>query len=339
VDAVEKLLGNVPQEILPEIESRFPEESTLAVEIVGTIALAYAVVGQPTRAIDLLHRMAAISAPKGRKDIDQLVRLYLGLLSADFGDLAPARQYGQGVLDYWLGEGDRPFFAWFASIMMAMLHRADNRPEMVREVLAIGHQARLRAHFPFFFGGGLLYVLEWLKQCGVAVVDGLTFELEIDRYLSWYNVRMRGLAHLMKARVLTASGRREGLRSTFRRRNPLETIRRLARYRSPFGGTRRVGREGWPYCTSERAATRGRGDKAVGSGPCARWHAPRDGRASTSLSGSRTGTAAPARPSARQLGRDCSPTLFSPRRRALRYCRGWRSTAFARRARRESRME
>ena len=202
IEAFERLLGNVPGEILPAVEQMFTDDGLIVLETIGTIALAYQVVGEPTRAVDLLHRAEALGVRQERRDVVHLARLYLGLIRGASGDIEHARAHAQSVLDYWLDEGNRPFFAWFAAINLALVHRADANAERVRAALKIGHDARVKANFPYFFSGELLDLLEWLEGRETQPIDGLTLATEIPRNLAWINIRMKGIARHVEARRL-----------------------------------------------------------------------------------------------------------------------------------------
>jgi len=204
IEAFERLLGNVPDEILPAVEQMFTDDGLIVLETIGTIALAYQVVGEPTRAVDLLHRAEALGVRQERADVVHLARLYLGLIRAASGDIEHARAHAQSVLDYWRGEGNRPFFAWFAAINVALVHRADSDAERARAALITGHEARMKAGFPYFFSGELLDLLEWLEARGAEPIDGLTLATEIPRNLAWINIRLKAIARHVEARRVMA---------------------------------------------------------------------------------------------------------------------------------------
>ncbi len=208
IASLEECLGDVPRDMLPTVDSLFGEDPTFSLEVLGTLALGYSVVGQPSRAVDLLRPALAEGERLGRGDVANLCKLWLGLISASYGNFGPPRQWYREVLEYRLGEGQRPFFAWFAAILAAAVHREDGRRDDARAALVAGHEARTRSGYPHFFGRDLFRVLEWLETSGIEAIDGLSLDGEISRTLASGNTRMQGIAHEFAARRLSAGGDR-----------------------------------------------------------------------------------------------------------------------------------
>jgi transcriptional regulator with GAF, ATPase, and Fis domain len=198
----ERLLGDVPREILPLPSDLQPPLDPVPETGLAILASTYAQVGQYGRALDLLHRLRVAGERAGRPSLVGLADCYLSGLHAGRREFDPARLYAESAFAYWTADRTGPYFLWHASISLAWVRMTEGRLAGAVDILEAGQRARLASGLMFFGGSALFEVLDRMDVEGVAPPPGLDVETELERMLAWPDGYMRAVAHRFRARRL-----------------------------------------------------------------------------------------------------------------------------------------
>ncbi|HOC18642.1 MAG TPA: sigma-54 dependent transcriptional regulator [Vicinamibacterales bacterium] len=202
VATFERLLGDLPQEILPLPPELQPLLDPVPETGLAILASTYGQVGQYGRALDLLHRLRSAGERVGRPHLVGLADCFLSGLHAGRREFEPARLYAESAVRYWTGDPTGPYFLWHASISLAWVRMIEGQLAAAADVLETGQRARVASGLMFFGGSALFEVLDRMDVEGVKPPAGLDVETELVRMLGWPDGYMRAVAHRIRARRL-----------------------------------------------------------------------------------------------------------------------------------------
>jgi formate hydrogenlyase transcriptional activator len=195
----EQYLGDVPQEVTaPATGEADDEPPPVAEALLDPIAIAYAIVGQAPRAINIAYRILERGETSQRPSLVHLAEVTLAHVHLTLRHLDGVRSQARSAYDHWKVEGTQPLYVWLSAVALAWVCMCENKPQEAAAMLGVADPARTAAGTKAYWGSALFEVLFWLEQRDMAP-EGMSLEGELAKLAATPSPGLHAIAHRFHA--------------------------------------------------------------------------------------------------------------------------------------------